>query len=452
MLQLQRYLALVVLGATSIGWAQAPATKPTAPATTNPSAKAQSNTKTAPQPPATGKKLTPRQKFVIDVVKSAVALPQPDPQDRLRVLASAADVALPVDKTMSNQFAKEGAQIESDLIRQGTEPVVSVLAAGHFDCASSAQFVDSIPPQSVAKAEDSLIGIITNCKKQGFEPAKRKLLTALDQGVIAPRALMALVEADGAKSRWSQDVFTRMFSSLPSPDSPTAQHEASNYAAMYLRMAPEIDKDAAKDTGLKFLEWLNKVPDSPERSMAINMAVGQMKQTLGEEAFNQALESNVIARQVASQAGQAVEMPHPEEESVSVMGAMQNNGTDQSDEISKLPPSLRAREAAAHGFATGTSGDKKSAEHYFDIAFSALDQVWANRAEQKDAPNVVEEVSEAAAQVDSVAALKRAQALSDPTAQAIGMLAVARTVLGQEDVPTAQNAPPGNPSTAASPK
>lgn len=457
MLQLHRSFALILLGAASFMCAQAPSTQPTAQATTAPSAKTQTakkqtNGKAAQQSTPAGKKLTPRQKFVIDVVKSAVALPQPDPQDRLRVLASAADVALPVDKTMSNQFAKEGAQIESDLIRQGTAPVVSVLAEGHFDCASAGQFVDSIPPQSAAKAEDSLIGIITNCKKQGLEPAKRKLMTALDQGVIAPRALMALVEAEGAKSRWSQDVFTRMFSSLPSPDTPTAQHEASNYAAMYLRMAPEIDKDAAKDTGLKFLEWLNKVPDSPERSMAINMAVGQMKQTLGEEAFNQALESNVIARQVASQEGRPVEMPHPEEESVSVMAAMQNNGTDQSDEISKLPPSLRAREAAAHGFATGTAGDRKTAEHYFDIAFSAVDQVWANRAEQKDAPNVVEEVSEAAAQVDSVAALKRAQALSDPTAQAIGMLAVARTVLGQEDVPTAQNAPPRNPTATGSPK
>jgi hypothetical protein len=124
---------------------------------------------------------------------------------------------------------------------------------------------------------------------------------------------------------------------------------------------------------------------------------------------------------------------------------MQSNGTDRTDEISKLAPSMRAREAAAHGFATGTAGDRKSADRYFDIAYSALDEVWANRAQQKDAPAVVEEVNEAAAQVDSISALKRAQALSDPSAQAIGMLAVARTVLGHQDPATAQQNVPARP-------
>jgi hypothetical protein len=442
-LQLQKYIALITLGAASLSWSQAPAQK-SRPSATKP--KASATQKAAPAQ----KKLGPQQKFAMDVVQSAVALPQPDPQDRLRVLASAANVILPVDKNLSKQFAKEGAQIEADLIRSGNEPVVSVLAQGYFDCGTSAQFVDSIPTQAVAKAEDSLIGIITNCKKEGFEPAKRKLMTALNDGVIAPRALMALVEADGAKSRWSQDVFARMFSTLPAPDSEAARQEAPNFAAMYLRMAPEIEKDAAKDTGLKFLEWLNKAPESNERQMAINMTVGQMKQTLGEEDFNKALETNVIARQVASLEGQPAEVSHPEEESVSVMGAMENNGSDQSEQISKLAPSLRAREAAAHGFATGTAGDRKSADHYFDIAFSAADEVWTNRDKQKDAPAVVEEVSEAAAQVDAVAALKRSQALTDPSAQAISMLAVARTVLGREDAPTAENAPP--PRNPASPK
>jgi hypothetical protein len=423
-------LAFILLTASSLIWAQAPA-KTAANNTQRAKTPAASAAKS---PAATQSTKDPKKKFVLDVVQSAVAIPQPDPQDRLRVLASAANVALAVDPAMSKRFAKEGAQIEGDLIRQGSEPVVSVLAEGHFDCASAAQFVEGIPTTGVAKAEDSLIGIITNCKKQGFEPAKRKVVAAMDEGVIAPRALMALVEAEGAKTRWSQDVFTKMFSSLPSPDSQQATKEAPNFAAMYLRMSPEIDKDVAQQTGLKFLEWLNKVPESNERAMAINMSVGEMKHTLGEEQFNRALESNVIARQVASQAGQPAELEHAPEESVSVMGAMQNNGQDRSQEISALAPSLRAREAAAHGFATGTAGDRKSAERYFDIAFSALDQVWSNRAEQKDAPAVVEEVSEAAAQVDPIAALKRTQALSDPSAQAIGMLAVARTVLGRDDL------------------
>jgi len=437
----QRIITVVVLATTSLSWAQAPAKK----SSSSPKLKSQASQKAAA--PATNKKLDPKQKFVLDVVKSAVALPQPDPQDRLRVLATAASVSLPVDQSLSRQFAKEGAQIEADLIRQGNAPVVSVLAQGFFDCSSAAQFVDSIPTAGVTQAENSLIGILSNCKKQGFEPAKRKLLSALDDGLIAPRALMALVEAEGAKSRWSQDVFTRMFSSLPSPEGQAARDEAPNFAAMYLRMAPDTDKDTAKQTGLKFLEWLNKVPKSNERSMAIHLAVGQMKQTLGEEEFNRTLESNVIARQVAAQSGQPAELPHGQEESVSVMSAMQNNGQDRSAEISQLAPSLRAREAAAHGFASGTGGDRKSADRYFDIAFSALDEVWTNRAQQKDAPAVVEEVSEAAAQVDSVAALKRAQGLGDPSAQAISMLAVARTVLGQQDAPSAQNATPPPPAS-----
>jgi len=41
-------------------------------------------------------------------------------------------------------------------------------------------------------------------------------------------------------------------------------------------------------------------------------------------------------------------------------------------------------------------------------------------------------VSEAAAHVDAVAALRRSQALEDPSAQAISMIAVARVVVGQQ--------------------
>jgi hypothetical protein len=105
-------------------------------------------------------------------------------------------------------------------------------------------------------------------------------------------------------------------------------------------------------------------------------------------------------------------------------------GNDQTESLAKLPPSRRAREAAANGFATGTGGDRKLAERYFDIAFTAVDEVWAGRSPEKDAAAVVEEVSEAAAQVDSITALQRAQKLQDPSARAIGMLAVARVVVG----------------------
>ena len=143
------------------------------------------------------------------------------------------------------------------------------------------------------------------------------------------------------------------------------------------------------------------------------------------------LRSDVMAQQAANSAGSDTRIPPPEEESVSVLRAMSNK-SDRTDELRSMPPSLRAREAAASGFASGTSGDHKSADHYFDIAFSSLDEVWSSRASLKtSAPAVVEEVSEAAAQVDPVDALQRSQRLLDPSAEAISMLAVARVVVGQ---------------------
>ena len=60
---------------------------------------------------ATPTKLTAQQKFVMDTVKMAVALPQPDPQDRLRVLSSAAFVVSPIDKRMAKRSA--GAKVSA---------------------------------------------------------------------------------------------------------------------------------------------------------------------------------------------------------------------------------------------------------------------------------------------------------------------------------------------------
>lgn len=91
------------------------------------------------------------------------------------------------------------------------------------------------------------------------------------------------------------------------------------------------------------------------------------------------------------------------------------------------------------------------------MAFAAVDEVWDQRTEQPDAASVVEEVSDAAAQVDPVNALKRAQQLRDPAAQAIGMLTVARVVLARQDT-NAISAARGNqqageqPPPAAQPK
>ena len=72
------------------------------------------------------------------------------------------------------------------------------------------------------------------------------------------------------------------------------------------------------------------------------------------------------------------------------------------------------------------------ADHYFDIAFSSVEEVWSDRSSlSANAPDIVQEVSEAAAQVDPIAALQRSERLQDPSAEAISMLAVARVVVGQ---------------------
>jgi len=154
-----------------------------------------------------------------------------------------------------------------------------------------------------------------------------------------------------------------------------------------------------------------------------------MQRVLEKEAYENALSSNVVARNVAARAGDPGSIRPPEEESVSVLDAMTNPQQDRSDELQSLGPSLRARKAAAYAFAAGQAGDRKLADRYLDTAFAAADEAWQSRSRQPSAADVVREVSDAAAQVDSVAALHRAQRLAEPAEQAIGMLAVARVVL-----------------------
>lgn len=381
--------------------------------------------------PATVKNLTPQQKFVLDVVQSAVGLPQSDQQDRLRVLVSAANIASTVRPTLANQFAKEAMRIEQDLISAGETPAVSMLEAGHVDCGSVQSFVENIPPQKVSAAEQSLIGAVSLCPREALQPVQRKLEMGEQQGTLAPRAMMAVIDHVGAKTPWAEQQFETMFSSLPAKVEDFTS-EAPNYAAMYAHMAPNVSKDAAKKAGIQFLLWLGKMEKSGERNLAVNIATGAMKEVLGEKSYDEALAGDVMARQVAQTAGQEGEMQQPEEENVSVLQAMDSSKVDRTEELTNLPPSLRAREAAASGFASGTEGNRKLADRYFDIAFSALEDVWSDRDKKKDAPAVIEEVSEAAAQVDAVDALKRAQRLQDPPAQAISMLAVARVVAGQQ--------------------
>jgi len=379
--------------------------------------------KAAPESPA--RQLSPGQKFVIDTVKMATALPQSDQQDRLRVLSAAADVVSPIDKKMAKGFWNEGVRIESELVRLGQTPAVSMMTNGQADCQSVLSFVENLPESAVQRAEQALIGAVTMCSRQTLDTVERKLDAALQKGVVPARALMATMQTQGEKAPWSQEHFARMFAALPDPKDNAA--EAENLAAMYAQMAPQVDKEIAAKAGLQLLVWLGKVEDSPVRGLSIRIAGQAMRETLGEEAYQKALQSDVVASSTLQSAGPEREIQRPEPEGVSVLAAMENKA-DQTEQLSGLPPVMRAREAAAHGFASGTSGDKQQARKYFDMAFSAADEVWEARTPETDAAAVVQEISEAAAQVDSVNALMRAQKLHDHSAQAISMLAVARVV------------------------
>jgi hypothetical protein len=165
--------------------------------------------------------------------------------------------------------------------------------------------------------------------------------------------------------------------------------------------------------------------------MAINISTSAMQKALGPKPYAEALRSDLTAQSVAMLSGKTGQVDIPEEENVSVMQAISRRGEDRTEQLRNLPASLRAREAAADGFASGKAGDHDQASRYFDIAYGALNEVWSNRTPEKNVTAVIEEVNEAAAHVDSVAALQRAQKLEDPATQAIGMLAVARVVEGQ---------------------
>src|SRR5436305_7083860 len=228
----QKFLtAVVVLGLSLTGTAQQqsnpslPRSKPQAAATTSPA------------------KLTREQKFVIDTVKMAVALPESDPQDRLRVLSTAADVVSPIDKKMARGFWHEGARIETDLVRIGQTPAVSMMSSGLVDCAAALNFVENLPETAVLHAEQSLIGAITSCPKQTLDSVSRKLDAGLEKRIVASRALMAVMSAQGESSAWSQQHFAKMFDALPDPKENAAEGE--NLAAMYMQMSGSVSKDIA---------------------------------------------------------------------------------------------------------------------------------------------------------------------------------------------------------------
>jgi hypothetical protein len=423
-------VAIMLVYAPQMIQAQQPAAPKQAPAKQAPAqSKRAAQSKT--QSTAT-KTYTPKQKFALDVVHSAVAIPQPDSQDRLRVLSTAANVAYPLEPKFAKQLSTEGLRIEQDLIRQGETPTVSMLEVGGIDCKSVESLVENIPAEKVVAAEQTLIGAISHCRST-VPTVQRLEAQAMENNQVAPRLVLSLMEAIGPQSPWSQDQFEKLFKSLPS-DAKAVANEAPNFAAMYARMAPEMSVDVAKSSGLRLLTWLGKLDPEGPRNLAVNITSGTMKDIL-KDNYDKALEGDVMARQVAQTAGQQGEIDTPPEENVSVLSAMDAKGQDRSAELNEMEPSQRAREAAASGFANGTGGDKKLASRYFDIAYSSLNQVWDNRSQSTDAANIVQEVSEAAAQVDPVNALQRSRNLQDPTAQAIGMIAVARVVSSEQGGP-----------------
>jgi hypothetical protein len=392
-----------------------------------------SGAKVNPADPAT-KPLDARKRFAFDVVRSAVALPQGDPQDRLRVLVAAASVISPIRPALARTYSREGLRIEQDLIQRGEQPAVSMLNTGPVDCKSVQSLVESITAQRVESAEPTLVAAIAACPAVA-SAAQKLIQRGLDDKNLAPRATLALMEQAGLHSPWSQETFEKLFNTLPAKAAPL-QHEAPNLAAMYARVASQVNREVAKGTGLRLLLWLGKLDTSGDRTVAVNVTTGAMKEVLGDKEYDDALASDITARQIAQSAGGEGEISQPMEESVSVLKAMQSANEDRIQQLEALPPSQRAREASASGFASGTGGDRKLAARYFDLAFTSLNQVWSDRATIRNAPAVVQEVSEAAAQVDSMDALRRARGLEDSTAQAIGMISVARVVASREPADT----------------
>jgi len=378
---------------------------------------------------AAGKALTVGKKFAYDAVQSAVALPQGELQDRLRVLAGAAAVMTPLRAALAKQYSREGLRVEQELIQRGEQPVTSMLSAGAVDCKAVQQLVESITPGRVDAAEPTLVAALGACPATKLS-ARRLIDAGLAEGKLAPRATLLLMEQEGLKSAWSAEKFEKVFGSLPADAGPMLD-AAPTLADLYARAAGGMEHGVVRQAGLRLLPWLGKLPQTGDRTVAVNVTAGAMKQVLGDKEFEEAMASDVMARQVAQSGGEG-EISHGTEQPVSVVKAMQSAKDDRMQELMGLAPLQQAKEAAASGFASGTAGERKLSDRYFDLAFGALNTLWRDRASLPNVAQVVEEVSEAAAQVDALDGLRRARGLDDPAAEAIGMIAVARVVAGKD--------------------
>src|SRR3954470_3174833 len=107
----------------------------------------------SPAAAASSSKAEKSRKFALDVVTSAIALPQTDQQDRLRVLSSAVEVMAPIAPKTAAELSKDGIRIEAELIGAGQKPAVSLFANGQVDCKTASDFAQRIYPQHVSAAE-----------------------------------------------------------------------------------------------------------------------------------------------------------------------------------------------------------------------------------------------------------------------------------------------------------
>ena len=238
---------------------------------------------------------------------------------------AAANVVSPIDQKLTQTFAKEGTAIETKLVAEGQKPAVSMLAGGHVDCASAATFVQTLPAASVMDAEQSLLGAITTCPKQVDQAAKTKLDAAVNQSVVAGRPIMALMEAEGAKSQWSRAMFAKMFASLPT-DAASNTDEAPNYAAMFARLPRRWTKTRSRRPERNSCSGWRSCLTSPQRSVAVNLASGVLSDTLGATAYQELLRSDPMIQQAVGGADQKAMLPTPEEDGVSVLHAMGGTG------------------------------------------------------------------------------------------------------------------------------
>ena len=377
------------------------------------------------------KQFAQRSKFALNVLNAAVALPQNDAQDRLRVLVSAARLANDVSPATKKVLVREGTQIEARLIAAGEKPLASMVGTGMVDCASVGGLVDAMRPESLSAAEATISAAVSQCPRQALGPAERILGEALTRGHVPPKALLAAMQAAGPKSNWTLQQFDAVFSNLPDPQDYSSAVDAPMFAMLYSDFAPKVDTSSARNAGAKLLAWLGKMDESPERVQAAGAAVEAIKKTVGESGLQEMEESDPIVNQAAQLAGQPMEMPMPDEEPNVNIGSL-DTSTDHSSDLADYPAPRRAREGAAYGFAAASAGNKELAQRYFEIAFSALNELWSDRMPGQDVGSLVEEVAQAAVSVDPGAALQAAERLDQPSAKAISMLAVAQAVLTRQ--------------------